>query len=224
MLRTLLNKINSVTGPKWFSIIVDEATDACNTKQLNLSIRWISDDYGIHEDPVGLCCVPDTIAETWLISYLPDVTCHLRCAVGRPDGTAYMQGSRTGVATRILCGQPASLPVHCLAHSLNWWLQNASRKLPIIRDALELCREIYKLFEFSPKRWILFASNLTMAGSEVGLKPLYVTRWTVRSSSNPQIVLCPNQNSGRNPCYNSWWIWLEGSWHFTLFRVTFYNL
>lgn len=64
MLRTLLNKINSVTGPKWFSIIVDEATDACNTKQLNLSIRWISDDYGIHEDPVGLCCVPDTIAET----------------------------------------------------------------------------------------------------------------------------------------------------------------
>ena len=97
------------------------------------------------------------------------------------DGAANMQGSRTGVATRILQEQPAAIPVHCLAHSLNLCLQGAARKLPTLRNALELCREIYKLIELSPKRSFLFASNLGMVGSEVGLKPLCPTRWTVQA-------------------------------------------
>ena len=92
-----------------------------------------------------------------------------------------MQGRRTGVATRILQEQPAAIPVHCLAHSLNLCLQGAARKLPTLRDALELYREIYKLIELSPKRYFLFASNLAKVGSEVGLKPLCPTRWTVRA-------------------------------------------
>ena len=41
------------TGPAWFSIIADEATDV-SSKQLNLIICWVSDSYEVHEDPVGL--------------------------------------------------------------------------------------------------------------------------------------------------------------------------
>ena len=62
-----------------------------------------------------------------------------------------MQGSRTGVATRILQEQPAALPVHCLAHSSNICLEDAARKLVCLRDAIEICKEIYKLIELSPK-------------------------------------------------------------------------
>ena len=185
LLRTLLNKIKSVTGPKWFSVIADEATDVCNTEQLNLSIRWISDDYEVHEDPIALCRVPDTKAET-LFKVITDllIRCDLPLGMCRGqayDGAANMQGSRTGVATRILQEQPPAIPVHCLAHSLNLCLQGAARKLSTLRNALELCREIYKLIELSPKRSFLFASNLGMVGSEVGLKPLCPTRWTVRA-------------------------------------------
>ena len=133
-----------------------------------MSIRWISDDYEVHEFPIGLCRVPDTKAET-LFKVITDILirCHLPLAMYRGqayDGAANLQGSRTGVATRILQEQPAAIPVHCLAHSLNLCLQGDARKLPTLRDALELCREIYKLNELSPKRSFLFASNLGMVG------------------------------------------------------------
>ena len=41
ILRSLLANIKNVTGPSWFSVIADEATDICGTEQLNLSIRWV---------------------------------------------------------------------------------------------------------------------------------------------------------------------------------------
>ena len=76
LLPTLLKKVISVTGPSWFSIIADEATDVMNTEQLNLSIRWVADDYDIHEDPLGLYRVPDTKAET-LFTIIKDLL--IRC-------------------------------------------------------------------------------------------------------------------------------------------------
>lgn len=48
----------------WYALIADEATDVANHEQLNLSIRWVSDDYEISEDPVGLYVLPNTKAET----------------------------------------------------------------------------------------------------------------------------------------------------------------
>ena len=64
VLRTLLKKMTDGIGPVRFSIIADEATDIVHTKQLNLSICWVSDDYEVHKDPIGLYRVPDTKAET----------------------------------------------------------------------------------------------------------------------------------------------------------------
>ena len=133
VLRNILQKMKNVTGPAWFSIIADEATDVCNTEQLNLSIRWVSNDYEVHEDPIGLCRVPDTKAET-LFKVIKDILirCNLPLALCRGqayDGAANMQGSRSGVATRVLREEPAALPVHCLAHSLNLCLQDAAKQI-----------------------------------------------------------------------------------------------
>ena len=192
LLRNLLRKMKEVTGPAWFSIIADEATDCANTEQLNLSIRWVSDIYEVHEDPIGLCRVPNTTAET-LFKVIKDllIRCSLPLALCRGqayDGAANMQGKRTGVATRILSEQPAALPVHCFAHSLNLCLQDAGRKLVSLRDTLELCREIFKLIKLSPKRSHLFSSNLEASGCGVGLKPLCPTRWTVWTAAIDAII------------------------------------
>ena len=54
VLRKVLATMRMVTGPTWYSIIADEASDVINTEQLNLSIRWVSDSYEAHEDSVGL--------------------------------------------------------------------------------------------------------------------------------------------------------------------------
>jgi hypothetical protein len=81
----------------------DEATDVCNSEQLNLSICWVSDDYEVHEDPLVLCRVPDTKADTLFKDLL--IRCNLPLALCRGqayDRAANMQGRRSGVATRIL--------------------------------------------------------------------------------------------------------------------------
>ncbi len=103
VLRNLLSKMTEVSGPAWFAIIADEATDVIHTEQLNLSIRWVNDNYEVHEDPIGLCRVPDTKAET-LFKVIKDllIRCNLPLALCRGqayDGAANMQGRRTGVAT-----------------------------------------------------------------------------------------------------------------------------
>ena len=67
-----------------------------------------------------------------------------------------MQSRRTGLAMRILSEQPAAIPVHCCAHSLNLCLQNAGRKLVCLRNALEICKGIINLIRFSPKRLHFF--------------------------------------------------------------------
>jgi len=62
-----------------------------------------------------------------------------------------MQGIRSGVATRILGENPAALPVHCLAHSLSLCLQDAGKEIQLLRDALDIVKEISQLTKFLPK-------------------------------------------------------------------------
>ena len=57
VLQTLLDTINKCSPP-WYAVVANEATDVVNREQFNLSIRWVSDDYDISEDPVGLIVFP----------------------------------------------------------------------------------------------------------------------------------------------------------------------
>ena len=136
--------------------------------------------------------MPDTKAET-LFKVIKDllIRCDLPLALCRGqayDGAANMQGRRTGVATRVRSEQPAAIPVHCCAHSLNLCLQDAGRRIVCIRDALEVCREVTNLIRFSPKRLHLFSLNLTSSYGGVSLKPLSTTRWTARTAAIDAIL------------------------------------
>ena len=48
---------------KWFAIIGDETRDLTNSEQLSISTRWVSSNYDIHEDPIGMIQVPKPDAE-----------------------------------------------------------------------------------------------------------------------------------------------------------------
>ena len=63
ILRKLLCQIKSA-DPCWFSIIVDETADIACHEQLNLTIRYVNNDYIINEDSIGLFSLPDTTAKT----------------------------------------------------------------------------------------------------------------------------------------------------------------
>ncbi len=171
--------------PNWFAIIADEATDVNYQEQLNLSVRYVTNDYSINESSLGLFCLPDTTAKTITMA-MKDILirCDLPLALCRGqayDGASAMQGKRKGVATLIRNECSAALPVHCLAHSLNLCLQITARQVPFIRDAIDLVSEIVKLIKYFPKRKQLFSEKLLGSDSpNIGVKPLCPTRWTLR--------------------------------------------
>ena len=63
LLCVILENVHKCTSP-WYSLIGDKATDVAHREQFNLSIRWVDNNYEIHEDPLGLFCLPNTTADT----------------------------------------------------------------------------------------------------------------------------------------------------------------
>ena len=180
----LLLKIKEGDGPHWFSITADEATDIINTEQFNVSIRLVNDTYHINEDSIGLCKIPNISANT-LNTVIKDllIHCSLPLSLYRGqayDGAATMLGKKSGVATRFLKDNAAAIPIHCCAHSLNVCLQDAGRKFPTLRDALESVREVSNPIRYSPKRSHLFSTKLLQEeySTSVHLKSLCTTART----------------------------------------------
>ena len=103
-------------------------------------------------------CLPNTSAET-VYTVIKDVLiqCCLPLSLCRGqayNGASNMQGIRSG---RILGENPAALPIHCLAHSLNLCLQDAGKEIQLQRDALDIVKEISQLIKFLPKQSHLFS-------------------------------------------------------------------
>ena len=169
VLRSVSKRMKECSGSQWFCVIANEATDIDQAEQLNLSICWVDIEYQAHKDPpVGLFRVPDTNAVFKVIKDLV-IRCDLPFALGRGkayDGASNMQGRRTGVATRVCCEQPAAVPMHCCAHSLNLWLQDAGQKLTYIRDALEVSSAVINI---PPNAWTCFFPMLIAVVEECHL-------------------------------------------------------
>jgi len=192
VLRSVLARIKG-GDPAWFAIIADEATDVSCNEQLNISVRYVDNDYEVHEDSLGLYKMSSTdaasitaaIKDTLIRTGLPLQLCRGQAY----DGAATMKGHRSGVATRIRGEEPAAVPVHCWAHSLNLCLQDTCRQIVAVRDAMDIAREIHKLINYSPKRKTLFTQLATGEDRSSGtIKPLCPTRWTVRTAALESIL------------------------------------
>ena len=100
VLRKLLDSIKS-SSPPWYALIADEATDVANHEHLNLSIRWVSDDYEISEEPVGMYVLPNTKGETLYFVITDTFTrCSLTldmCRGQAYNGASMVQGVRSGL-------------------------------------------------------------------------------------------------------------------------------
>ena len=99
LLQKLLNEIRSA---EWYSIIADETRDISGAEQLGISIRWVENDYQVHEDLIGLVEVEATDAAT-LCSIIKDVLLRVnlqlsQCRGQAYDGAANMAGHLNGLA------------------------------------------------------------------------------------------------------------------------------
>ena len=153
LLRNLLDKIQA-NNPSWFSVTADEATDVCNSAQLNLSIRWVNNKYEVFEDTVGLFRVQNTKAET-LFMVIKDLLTRKNlifslCRGQAYDGAANIQGKRSGIVARFLNENPATIPVHWFAYSLNLSSGNW-KKYSVYQECYKIVKEVGKLILYSPK-------------------------------------------------------------------------
>ena len=95
-----------------------------------------------------------------------------------------MAGHLNGVAAQLKKDEPRALFVHCLAHSVNLYLQECARLSKPVSDALMLVNELYNFIQLSPKRLTLFNKLKTeLAPENPNVKPLCPTRWTVRTAA-----------------------------------------
>ena len=190
LLRHLLREVRQA---EWYSVIADETRDASGAEQLGISLRWVDSDYTMYEDLIGLVEVEMTDAAT-LVEVIKDtlvrMNLHLAQCCGQAyDGASNMTGHLSGVSTRILSEEPRAHYVHCMAHCLNLCLQDCGRKCQRVRDALDIASELANLIRASPKRLALFTRlKDELAPSAPGLKPLYPTRWTVRTQAFDAIL------------------------------------
>lgn len=75
VLREILAEIRAAS---FFSLIVDETSDVSHCEQMCISIRWVSDNLQIHEDPLELIQVPKTDSSTLLARF------HFLSVVAKP--------------------------------------------------------------------------------------------------------------------------------------------
>ena len=109
-----------------------------------------------------------------------------------------MSGNSSGVAKRVNDIESRAVFVHCMTHSLNLAVQDATRvvkhavakPITLLRDILDLTREVINFIKASPKRCRMVQDlqskehfHASLEEKPSGLRPLCPTRFTVRYQS-----------------------------------------
>ena len=172
----------------FFSIMMDEATDAANDEQLTVSIRYVHASsrkieerfLAFSECITGVSgkAIADRILQllsNWQLSgsYLVGQTC---------DGAGSMAGKNKGAASRIQQIYPKAIYTHCAAHALNLCVMKCC-SIAEIRNAMDTADSIFRFFSNSPKRQLAFERWIEQKQEgerRFKLKSICKTRWVER--------------------------------------------
>ena len=130
---------------------MDETTDISNCEQVVLCLRWVDDDFNVHEDLIGLYKV-ETISADNLVALIKDTLLRMNLSLNRArgqcyDGAANMSGAKSGVAKQLTDEEPRALYTHCYGHVLNLACGDAIKWCKLLRDTLDTTYEITKLIK-----------------------------------------------------------------------------
>ena len=192
MAHSVLHKIaNSVIANRFYTIIVDEATDVSFKEQVSVCLRHISQDtLQAHEDFVGVYKTGSTTAET-----LTKIICRLgldlnNCRGQAYDGASNMSGRLSGVQARISADFTKAVYIHCFCHSPSLAVQDSLRNILLISQTLDIIQELSNVVKYSSKRKALLETIKQDLDCNIAtLKPLCPTRWTVKAKSFESVLL-----------------------------------
>ena len=193
MAQQVLRKVVPKLQSSFFTIMIDETTDASNVEQVVIVIRNVDDDLSVCEEFIGLYQTHSIQANS-LAAIIKDTFSRLNlsiefCRGQCYDGASVMTGSKNGVAKIISNDEPRAVFTHCYGHSLNLAVGDTVKQCKIMKSALETVNEISKLIKKSPKRDAMFQRiKQGLAQGTPGFRVLCPTRWTVRAASLQSVL------------------------------------
>ena len=165
--------------------MVDETTDISYHEQVVVCMRWVSANFKVQEDFIGLGQVDQIDAGT-LVTVIKDTFLRMNISLNKLrsqyyDGAATMAGLKSGVAKQIQDIEPRAVFTHGYGHSLNLACGDTIKTSKLLKDALDTTHEITKLIKKSPRRNAIFDRlREEMISDAPGIRVLFPTRWTVR--------------------------------------------
>lgn len=165
MALSILRDIYNEMSGRWFSLMVDECTDASNTQQAVFCFRYVDDNLDVQEEAIGMHNLDSTDAK-YLFKVVKDILLRFNLSINNCrgqcfDGASNMAGTWSGVCTRFTTLEPRALFTHCYGHSLNLATQDTLKTIKIMEDCMDTVYEITKLIKKSPKRDVIFNSIKT---------------------------------------------------------------
>ena len=167
-----------------FSVIVDGTQDISGKEQEAIRLWFIDADLEPHKDFIGMYGPPETTGAT-IAQCIFDVFLRLQLPVSMLwgqtyDGASKMAGVYNGCQAIIRQTQPLALYVHCAAHCINLVAEKTSCSVIIVRDAVNIVKELGAVFSSSLTFRSAFA-HITAENEKIHkIKPLCPTRWLVR--------------------------------------------
>ena len=181
---TILEEIRAAC---YFSIMVDEATDAAN-EQLTVSLRYVHPSTRKIEErflAFSECVtgVSGKVIADRILQLLSNWQLSGSYLVGQTyDGAGAMAGKNNGAAARIQTIFPKAVYTHCAAHALNLCVIKCC-SIAEIRNTMNTADSICRFFSNSPKRQLAFATWIEqkLKGERRSkLKSICKTRWVER--------------------------------------------
>ena len=184
----------------FFSCIADGTQDISGHEQLTILFRVVLSDFRTQDIFLGYYNIDDSSGKS-IASALKDVALRFnipfeKCRGLGFDGAANMSGAFNGAQAVLKKDFPAAKYQHCANHRLDLCLQELAREERLVREVLELVRQIAFFIRESGKRLQQYKATCEEIAASVEdgsleftqLTTLCPTRWVIRVKGISSII------------------------------------